>query len=126
MKAISVRSPWAAWIFTPHPMMGLKDVENRTWQTKYRGPLAIHAGQRLAEGFTESDVESYRASERQDHTAWTRGAIIGVVDLIDIAPSSSAWAMSEHCHWRLASPRLLPAPIVLPGRLQLFDVDLNL
>jgi hypothetical protein len=41
MKALSVRQPWARAIVT-----GLKPIENRTWQTNYRGPLLIHAGQR--------------------------------------------------------------------------------
>jgi hypothetical protein len=39
MKAITVKQPWA-WAIAH----GGKDVENRTWGTGYRGPLAIHAG----------------------------------------------------------------------------------
>jgi hypothetical protein len=32
MKIISIRQPWASLIVS-----GLKDVENRTWRTRYRG-----------------------------------------------------------------------------------------
>lgn len=39
MKAITVRQPWA-WAIA----IGAKDVENRSWQRTYRGPVAIHAG----------------------------------------------------------------------------------
>lgn len=39
MKALSIRQPWAWWIVN-----GPKRVENRTWATKYRGPVLIHAG----------------------------------------------------------------------------------
>lgn len=39
MKALTVSQPWANLIAS-----GLKFVENRTWPTSYRGPLAIHAG----------------------------------------------------------------------------------
>lgn len=39
MYALTVKQPWASAI-----MAGLKRVENRTWRTDYRGPLAIHAG----------------------------------------------------------------------------------
>jgi hypothetical protein len=130
MKAITVRQPWAAWIFTPHPDMGVKDVENRTWLTQHRGRLAIHAGQKIADGFSEDDIKMLRGS------AWTRGAIIGVVDLVDIVPvgekhthirgyQQSGWEMEGHHWWLLANPRLLPAPIQLPGRPGLFDVDLD-
>lgn len=39
MKAITICQPWAWMIAAGH-----KGVENRTWSTDYRGPLAIHAG----------------------------------------------------------------------------------
>jgi len=42
MRAISVRQPWA-WLI----VQGYKDVENRTWATRYRGPIFIHAGKQL-------------------------------------------------------------------------------
>lgn len=38
MKAISIRQPWA-WLI----VNGFKDIENRSWRTKYRGPVLIHA-----------------------------------------------------------------------------------
>ena len=41
MKALSVRQPWAHLIVT-----GIKRVENRFWETPYRGPLLIHAASR--------------------------------------------------------------------------------
>lgn len=36
--ALSIRQPWAALI-----MSGQKQVENRSWATKVRGPIWIHA-----------------------------------------------------------------------------------
>jgi len=38
MKVISVRQPYASLI-----CRGIKTIENRTWDTKYRGKLLIHA-----------------------------------------------------------------------------------
>lgn len=38
MKAISLLQPWASLI-----AVGAKKIETRSWSTKYRGPLAIHA-----------------------------------------------------------------------------------
>ncbi len=39
MKAITISQPYASLIAS-----GEKWVENRTWPTNYRGPIAIHAG----------------------------------------------------------------------------------
>lgn len=38
MKAITLTQPWATLI-----AIGAKKIETRSWATKYRGPLAIHA-----------------------------------------------------------------------------------
>ena len=38
MKALSIRQPWA-WLI----LHGGKDIENRTWATKLRGRVLIHA-----------------------------------------------------------------------------------
>jgi hypothetical protein len=43
MRAITLWQPWASAV-----ALGLKRVETRSWPTKYRGPLAIHAAKRWA------------------------------------------------------------------------------
>ncbi|MDR1902371.1 MAG: hypothetical protein LBQ88_08850 [Treponema sp.] len=53
MKVLSVKNPWAYLIihgFDFGPEIGgflIKDVENRTWYTGYRGPLLIHCSKNL-------------------------------------------------------------------------------
>ncbi len=42
MKAITLTQPWASLV-----ALGEKQIETRSWQTSYRGPIAIHA----AKGF---------------------------------------------------------------------------
>ena len=42
MKALTLTQPWATLV-----AIGAKRIETRSWSTKYRGPLAIHA----AKGF---------------------------------------------------------------------------
>ena len=39
MKVLTIKQPWATLI-----MQGNKRFEFRSWQTKYRGDLLIHAG----------------------------------------------------------------------------------
>lgn len=41
-KAITILEPWASLI-----ACGAKRIETRSWPTKYRGPIAIHAGKRI-------------------------------------------------------------------------------
>jgi len=47
MKALTLWQPWASLI-----AVGAKRIETRSWSTKYRGPLAIHAAAR------KPDIES--------------------------------------------------------------------
>ena len=41
MKALSIIQPWAELI-----VLGHKDIENRTWPTKVRGRVAVHASKK--------------------------------------------------------------------------------
>lgn len=59
MKALTLKQPWADQIMT-----GAKTIETRTWSTKYRGPLVIHAAAKPKGDFVTS-------------------AILGIVDLAD-------------------------------------------
>ena len=44
MKVLSLRQPWAWLVANGH-----KVIETRTWNTKYRGPLLIHASVKMDE-----------------------------------------------------------------------------
>jgi hypothetical protein len=60
------------------------------WTTRYRGVLAIHPGHR-----SDQDLQPWQRSIVAKLDAFARGAIIGVVELIDIVrhstPSGAAW-----------------------------------
>lgn len=64
MKAISLWQPWATFL-----VHGLKKIETRSWSTKYRGPLLIHAALKKLPGLGIQNLH--------------RDGIIGTVDLID-------------------------------------------
>lgn len=118
MFALTVRQPWA------HAIIHCwKDIENRTWSTDYRGPLAIHAGKVY-------DEEGRLFMQRQNlHVPddLISGAIIGVVDLVDCTHtvSDSPWAEPGVWHWRLANPHAV-RPIYLRGQQGLFTVTARL
>lgn len=42
MKVITLIQPWATLI-----ALGEKQIETRSWSTKYRGEIAIHAGKKI-------------------------------------------------------------------------------
>lgn len=56
MKALTISQPYASLIAS-----GEKFVENRTWYTDYRGPLAIHAG-KGTQYLTRAELASYPTS----------------------------------------------------------------
>lgn len=46
MKVLSVKQPWAALLVN-----GIKDIENRTRRTTFRGRILIHASKAQRSGF---------------------------------------------------------------------------
>ena len=108
MKAISIKQPWASLI-----VHGIKDIENRTWATKYRGKVLIHASgtwfkypnsdSTLGDLFTDFQWEKIR--ENYDKNLYSilepkaiidrlpTSAIIGEVEIIDcVINHESIWA----------------------------------
>lgn len=115
MKCLSVQQPWAQLIVT-----GRKDVENRTWQTKHRGPLLIHAGLRV-------DRNALEYLEQRGHVfkGLVRGAIIGVVQVFDCLPGhkvKSVWHEAGTWGWYLKNSMKFQRPIDYRGNLYLFNV----
>ena len=125
VKALSFRQPWAALI-----LEGRKTLDLRTWSTHYRGPLAVYAS-------LEAEKEACQV-HGVDIAQLTTGALIGIVDLVDVIPLDEAAynaRQAEHLGgrsfrpglygWKLTNPRLLDPPQMVKGRLNLFDVDIQ-
>jgi hypothetical protein len=104
MKALTIRQPWASLVAT-----GVKTIETRSWSTKYRGPLAIHAGkvgaafqmhpewdawEALAEFWGETDGEGlwHECAAGEGYQEGYRtppfGAVIATCELVDVLPIS--------------------------------------
>lgn len=122
MKALSIRQPWA-WLI----INGGKDIENRSWHTKFRGRFLVHA----AQGMTRKEW-SYAVVFCNEHRLplppffgnLQRGGIIGSVELVDsLDTSDSPWYMGEK-GFLLRAPKPLPF-VRMKGRLGFFDVPLD-
>jgi len=103
MKALSIKQPWASLICTPiedNPLLGIKDIENRTWRTHFRGRIYIHASGQITRGkYSEFLPKEYWKSlsilEQNNLIYFSRitSAIIGEVDIIDcVQDHPSIWA----------------------------------
>ena len=116
MRAISIQQPWA-WAI----VYAGKDVENRTWNSHYRGSLAIHAPAK-----SQRDHWWPRGVQRPDEDDLHLSAIIGTVDLIDVVERSRSKWFGGPFGLVLANPRPLLRPISCKGGLGLWAVPENL
>lgn len=116
MKALTICQPYADQI-----AKGEKIIENRTWATDYRGPLAIHAG-KSREWMDDDDLE-----ERPDMvfgavvaTAELRGCIR--VEDLPLEFRGRDDANGPWC-WILRDVKPVKAPIPACGAQGLWDWD---
>lgn len=117
MKGLSVRQPWALLL-----VQGVKDVENRSWGTEYRGPLLIHAPKAI-----EVIAYSYllgRGIELPPFGDLKSGVILGSVDLVDCTQrQSSKWHEDRQWGWYVQTPVEFEQAIPWRGHLGLFEVS---
>jgi hypothetical protein len=118
MQVLSVRQPWAWAIARGH-----KAIENRNWDTAYRGQLAIHASLRVDLGSLERPLVLDAGWDPADPLAAT-GGIVAVVSLADICNAAKSgeqcacgpWAEPDSFHWRISGAQALPQPVMTVGQ----------
>ncbi len=121
-RALSIRQPWA-WAI----LYAGKRVENRTWQTSYRGEIYIHAGLHVDREALE-DLQDIIAAVPAPRPPASRGALIGTAMLVDcvsvehVPTEQLAWATGPFC-FILEDVRPLPRPVACRGALGFFRVD---
>lgn len=102
LPVLSIRQPWAWSIAT----IG-KDIENRTWPTKFRGEFLIHAGKGCtqneyldARDFALSAVGQEYRNKGIRFPGWKeldRGGIVGIAEIVDcVQASESKWFMGKY------------------------------
>ena len=125
--ALTIRQPWAHFIFDlPRDLR--KDVENRSWPTKVRGRVWLHA----AKGMTCEEYDSARdfaiqevgvpAIEIAHANELPKGVILGSARILDcITESSSGWFVGEY-GFMLMDPIKLKKPVPCAGALGFWRV----
>ncbi|HVF59232.1 MAG TPA: ASCH domain-containing protein [Thermoanaerobaculia bacterium] len=114
--ALSVRQPWADLI-----VWGIKDVENRTWRTDFRGNLLIHAGMRIDEEGVGRVERLYGLLLPLDYRSRT-GAVLGMVRLVDCVRASRSPFFSGPYGFVVEGAVDFGEPVLFPGRLGIFPV----
>lgn len=139
MKALSIKQPWASLI-----AHGIKDIENRTWRTHFRGRIFIHSTSKISYYKDLSIVQLHHIEKTNPQLLkqilgrdLVVSAIIGEVDIVDcVINHESIWAEKTNYdeddfdkpdpkpiwNWVLANPELYDKPILnVKGSLSLWD-----
>jgi len=125
MKAITIHPVWAWAIVHGH-----KRVENRTWRTRYRGPLLIHASAcSTASRRSDELARAALAAIGVDVPACVpTAAIVGSVNVVDVVAAGQRQraldrdplATGPWC-WCLEHARAFREPIPARGAQSLWD-----
>ena len=128
MNVLTIKQPWATLI-----MQGNKRFEFRSWQTKYRGELLIHAGKGI-------DKEAVKRLANYLPKELPQGKILGKVTLVEcikmtpefkeelIKENSYIYTKSsfqENYGWQLEDVYVFNEPIDAKGHLSLWVYDLE-
>ena len=133
MRGLTVRPPWSHLI----ARCG-KSIENRSWPTRYRGLVAVHAGTRW-DAAAERDPVALKAwldwsvtLPRPNITGPLRrsaidvdlGAVVAVAELAGCHYPAGflccEWARPDSWHWQLTGVRPLRDPVPCRGALGLW------
>lgn len=119
MKALSIRQPWAWLIVNGH-----KDIENRSWSTKQRGIVLVHASKGMTHdeydaaaqtiGFAGLDINLPAFDELE------RGGIVGTVEIVGCTMLSTSPWFSGPYGFKLKNAAALPFR-PLTGKLGFFE-----
>ena len=134
-KVLTVKNPWA-WLIA----QGIKDIENRTWRTNFRGRVLIHASayqnihvwDELPYDYREELRKfNHKQQEMNLQSFLTRSKILCSVEIVDcVINHPSIWAEKgttedgkQIYNWVIANPQ--PEPqfegLKIKGALSLWD-----
>lgn len=123
MKALTIKQPWASLIAE-----GIKDIENRTWKTNFRGRIYIHCSAPKKFKIELTDDQTIKAAPvlaKVIEPGLPFGAIIGEVDIIDcVLGHKSIWAQDDCYNWVLENAVLYDEPILnVKGKLSFWKYE---
>ena len=128
MKVLTIKQPWASLI-----MLGYKRFEFRSWKTKYRGKILIHAGQGI-------DKEAMKRLQKYIPKDMPKGKILGKAKLVDCVKMSPEFksellkenkdiytdsTFKENYGWQMEDIEVFDEPIEAKGHLSLWEFEME-
>lgn len=128
MKVLTIKQPWATLI-----IQGNKRFEFRSWKTKYRGDLLIHAGKSI-------DKEAIKRLSKYLPKELPLGKILGKVTLVGCVKMSLEFkeellkenndiytksSFQENCGWQMNNVQVFDEPIEAKGHLSLWKYNIE-
>lgn len=149
VKVISILQPWASLVAAGH-----KRIETRSWSTKYRGEILIHASagkKKECRTIAMDFQQEFFDLQLPKYESLPLGAIIGKANLIDTFKMGAVWGMIQQnmkCSiggniidfteqeiafgdyypgrygWLLSDPVLFEKPIPAKGKLGIWEFEM--
>lgn len=127
MRVLTIWQPYASAI-----ALGLKKYETRSWQTRHRGPIAIHASVKPLNRERMALAKKYNILDKLEF-----GKIVVICDLIDCIPMTDEFIAAQsdmerdfgdwrvgRFAWKLRVVRVIMPPISAGGRQGIWRTDL--
>lgn len=136
MKALSLWQPWASLV-----VLGVKQIETRSWSTEYRGPIIIHATGSVPppalDFWRQAEVlHLLKGAGVMEPRGLPMGSHIGTVDLVGVVKVEDAQINSQEERlgnytagryaWLLDNPRELNEPVPAAGHQRLWNPPIEL
>lgn len=133
MKAVTILQPWASLV-----VLGEKKYETRSWATKYRGRIAIHASKRYEKGLVELGFTPPFADVFHKHDLnpifLPTGAVLGTADLVDCilitkqnVPKGYEFDFGNYqphrYMWKLENSIPFAVPVPASGKVNIWEWD---
>ncbi len=135
MKAITLTQPWATLV-----ALGAKQYESRSWSTRYRGPIAIHAAKGFPGWARETCYDQpfldVLTAARIGPATFPLGKVIATAEIAEILPtgpgrlfparlSDQELAFGDYSEgryaWQFVNVQPLPEPVPAKGALGLWE-----
>ncbi len=117
--AISVYQPWADLI-----VRGIKDIENRSWPTRFRGKILIHAGSNIKWDIVKKYRRTLGLDSFDDYEPQTM-AIVGMAEIVDCVTTHRSRFFLGPYGFVLRNAVRFRKPIRYRGRQRIFRVPLG-
>ena len=126
LKVLTLRQPWATLVSE-----GIKRYEFRSWKTKYRGKVLIHAGA----GIDKEDMKKYK-NVNLEFSSKKILAVVEIEDCLELDEELNNKIISENniaygnkvrtgYAWKLNNIKKINYDKEVNGQLGLWNIDIN-